>query len=88
MKIEDAKVLKECAIRCCVNEKCNVALMNQEVCYHVYCASNELCMPTLSPNPSTLNQVIMMLVRPVLPDESWEDIIRQESEFFLQTIIL
>lgn len=53
--------------------------MSNDKCFHIDCVSNELCMPTLSSNPDTINNINMMLVRPVLPEDSWGDIIRQEG---------
>lgn len=75
----DVKSLKKCVLDCCVKEECNVAFMTDEKCYHIHCVSNELCMPFLSPNPETFDHVSMILVRPVLLEDSWEDIIRQEG---------
>lgn len=72
-EIEEVKVLKQCILKCCIKEDCNVVFMTDDKCYHISCTSNELCVPTRSPNPDTFDHVSMVLVRPVAPDDSWDD---------------
>lgn len=48
-------------------------------CYHVACASNELCVPTPSVNIESADRVAMVLVQPTDEDE-WEDVLTQQGK--------
>lgn len=80
-EISEVKQLKKCILRCCVNQECNVAFMNDDKCYHIHCNSNELCMPKRPPDPELYNHITMVLVKPILSEESWEDLFRQQGKF-------
>lgn len=63
------KGLKQCVMGCCVLETCNVVFMHDTTCYHIECASNELCLPLFRSENSHLGtHVTMVLVSPVLED--------------------
>lgn len=76
-KVTDVKGSKECVVQCCLNEDCNVVLMQDQDCFHVACVSNELCTPVLSLNSETTNHVSMVLVRPVPGEETWGEVLGQ-----------
>lgn len=80
MEIKDVTKLKGCVIKCCLKDNCNVAFMNIDICYHITCNSNEVCVPTLSLNPEVASGVSMVLVKPADEDDTWEDILEQQGE--------
>lgn len=86
-KVQDVSALKSCVMKCCVDEKCNVALMMDTNCYHVACASNDLCVPTPSGSLESTDRVAMVLVQPT-DEDSWEDVLAQGSDFFKISCII
>lgn len=77
-EIKDIQSEKHCVLACCQKDECNVAFMTAEKCYHITCASNELCMPVLSPKVATRNQFAMVLVRAV-GDDNWENLLSKRG---------
>lgn len=77
--IEGVTDLKPCVLKCCDDEKCNVAFMNNKKCYHIACVSNDLCVPTLHEDPEVGKNVFMILVKPVDEDDSWEEILSSQG---------
>lgn len=71
--------IERCLLKCCAKEKCNVAFIHNDKCYHITCYSNELCLPTLSTNPDAKNNVAMILVKPT-DDDTWEDILQPQEQ--------
>ncbi|KAL3274510.1 hypothetical protein HHI36_015893 [Cryptolaemus montrouzieri] len=71
--------LKSCVLRCCEDEKCNVAFMNDFKCYHIACISNDLCIPTLHEDPAIRKNVFMILVKPIDEEDSWEEILNTQD---------
>lgn len=67
--------INQCAMRCCQNEHCNVALTSDETCYHIACVSDESCFPIPSQKIDASRHVQMVLIRPVSNDETWDDIL-------------
>lgn len=78
-EIKDIQSEKHCVLACCQKDECNVAFMTAEKCYHITCASNELCMPVLSPKVATRNQFAMVLVRAV-GDDNWENLLSKRDQ--------
>lgn len=76
-EIQDTTSLKQCVYKCCISSECNVAFINSDKCYHIVCATSELCTPTLSFNLNATEHVAMVLVRPVLREESWASVVEQ-----------
>ncbi|KAJ0174628.1 hypothetical protein K1T71_009736 [Dendrolimus kikuchii] len=74
------KGLKYCVMSCCLSEICNIVFIVDSRCYHVECVSNDLCMPLLRAGSRKWeSHVSMILVKPVLPNENWSDILDQSS---------
>lgn len=64
-------------MKCCkLQNKCNVAFVHNNTCYHVKCVSNDLCLPSKRPNVTT--QLKMMLVNPVDGD-TWMDALKKSD---------
>ncbi|KAJ8979867.1 hypothetical protein NQ317_016051 [Molorchus minor] len=82
-EIEGVTKLRNCVLKCCMKDNCNVVFMNDEKCYHITCNSNELCIPTFTSNPDTTDHVYMVLVKPT-DEDTWEDIISQQEDSKLQ----
>lgn len=79
--IDGVDALKSCVMKCCIdNAKCNVAFMMDTKCYHVACASNDLCVPTLSTNVESADRVAMVLVQPT-DEDTWEDVLAQQGNY-------
>jgi hypothetical protein len=68
--------VKDCVVRCCRHEQCNVAFMTDDKCYQVTCTTDELCKPVLSPNSDSKEHVFMVLVKPT-GEDSWQDVLSQ-----------
>ncbi|XP_017783427.1 PREDICTED: dyslexia-associated protein KIAA0319-like protein [Nicrophorus vespilloides] len=86
-EINDVKTAKECVYACCVKEECNVAFMTTTKCFHIECASNELCVPVQNPNIDEIDQHIsMVLVRPAPGQESWKDVFEDQAEISTEHI--
>lgn len=49
--------------------------MNDVNCYHIACNSDEFCSPIRSQKEDASKHVSLVLVMPVLPDETWEDVL-------------
>lgn len=77
-EVEGVGALKSCVVKCCVDGKCNVAFMMDAKCYHIACASNELCVPTRSENVESTERVSMVLVQPA-DEETWEDVLEPQG---------
>lgn len=77
-EVDGVTALKSCVLKCCVDSKCNVAFMMDTKCYHVACASNELCVPTPSENVKPADRVAMVLVQPT-DDDTWVDVLGQQG---------
>ncbi|XP_049875638.1 dyslexia-associated protein KIAA0319-like [Pectinophora gossypiella] len=74
------KGLRHCVMGCCLEEVCNVAFIVEDRCYHVECVSDELCLPLPRTNSQKWDShVSMILVKPVLPNENWSDILDQSN---------
>lgn len=79
-EVDGATDMKNCASKCCLENKCNVAFMMDTKCYHVACVSNELCLPTLSDNVEPADRVAMVLVKPT-DEDTWEDVLGQQGNY-------
>ncbi|XP_073962092.1 dyslexia-associated protein KIAA0319 isoform X2 [Choristoneura fumiferana] len=65
---------------CCLVDTCNIVFIYDGRCFHVDCVSDELCLPLLrTGSPKWESHVSMILVKPVLPNENWSDILDQSS---------
>ncbi|XP_068617646.1 dyslexia-associated protein KIAA0319 [Battus philenor] len=76
----DLKGVKQCVMGCCLAESCNIVFTVESRCYHVECVSDELCLPL--PRVGTHkweSHVSMILVKPVLPNENWQEILDQSN---------
>lgn len=74
------KGLRQCVMACCLSDNCNIVFIFDTRCYHVECVSNELCLPLLrAGNRKWESHVSMILVKPVLPNENWSDLIGQSN---------
>ncbi|CAK1586989.1 unnamed protein product [Parnassius mnemosyne] len=77
---KDLKGVRQCVMACCLAESCNIVFIVETKCYHVECVSDELCLPI--PRVGTHkweSHVSMILVKPVLPNENWSDILDQSN---------
>uniref|UniRef100_A0A6B2EFS6 Putative serine-type protease inhibitor n=1 Tax=Phlebotomus kandelakii TaxID=1109342 RepID=A0A6B2EFS6_9DIPT len=73
-----ARTLEECVQMCCDHGAgCNSAFMFNGTCYHVKCASDQLCLP-LRRYPNT-TKLYMVLVNPVSVDQTWQELIKQAN---------
>lgn len=79
-KIDDVHTINQCVMFCCQNEYCNVALMNNFDCYHIACISDEFCLPIPSPKSDAIKHVSLVLVKPVLSDETWWDVLNDNFD--------
>uniref|UniRef100_A0A1B0D665 MANSC domain-containing protein n=1 Tax=Phlebotomus papatasi TaxID=29031 RepID=A0A1B0D665_PHLPP len=72
------KTLDSCVQACCDHGAgCNSAFMFNGTCYHVKCASDQLCLPLRRyPNNTKL---YMVLVNPVSDDQTWMDLLKQAN---------
>ncbi|KAF9805268.1 hypothetical protein SFRURICE_014019 [Spodoptera frugiperda] len=75
------KGLKQCVMECCISESCNIVFIYDQRCFHVECVSDELCLPLQRTGSRKweASHVSMILVKPVLPNENWSDILDQSS---------
>ncbi|XP_059616383.1 dyslexia-associated protein KIAA0319-like protein [Phlebotomus argentipes] len=84
----NVRTLEECVQECCDHGSgCNSAFMFNGTCYHVKCASDQLCLPVRRyPNNTKLH---MVLVNPV-GDQPWLELLKQtypqEFQFPADTI--
>ncbi|XP_026756071.2 dyslexia-associated protein KIAA0319 [Galleria mellonella] len=75
------KGLRQCVMACCLSEICNIVFIVDSRCFHLQCVSDELCLP-LQRTPGNHKwdaHISMILVKPVLPNENWSDILDQSS---------
>lgn len=80
-EINNVANIKVCVRKCCSEDSCNVVFMTNDKCYHIECLKSDLCTPMLSDNAEMMQNIAMVLVNPVLADESWSDFIEFQSEF-------
>ncbi|KAH9633261.1 hypothetical protein HF086_006863 [Spodoptera exigua] len=75
------KGLKQCVMECCMSESCNIVFIYDQRCFHVECVSDELCLPLQRTGSRKweASHVSMILVKPVLPNENWSDILDQSG---------
>lgn len=75
------KGLKQCVMECCLAESCNIVFIYDARCFHIECVSDELCLPLQRTGGRKWesSHVSMILVKPVLPNENWSDILDQSS---------
>ncbi|KAK9743988.1 hypothetical protein QE152_g8208 [Popillia japonica] len=74
------KEKKACVLQCCLKDSCNVVFIVDEKCYHIKCNSNQQCIPMLSPSMENADHVSMVLIKPLLEQESWTDILDEEMQ--------
>ena len=69
---------------CCTRSYCNVALIHDDVCYHIECYQSVSCLPfnvsaisiSITNRPSIYGHVCMILVKPVYEErEYWSDLL-------------
>lgn len=77
-KIRD---LGACVLKCCDDEKCNVAFMNKSKCFLISCFSNEACLPVLHYNVTKRRGLNMVLVRPVDDYDNWEQLLTVQEQY-------
>ncbi|CAH0563661.1 unnamed protein product [Brassicogethes aeneus] len=70
--------LKECVLKCCLKDKCNVAFMSEDKCYHISCYTNEMCAPIPSQKPNSVDRFTMVLVKPT-DDDTWGDVLNPKD---------
>ncbi|CAG9564693.1 unnamed protein product [Danaus chrysippus] len=76
----ELKGLRQCVMGCCLIDTCNIVFIYYSRCFHVECVSNELCLPLPKVASRKWNtHVSMILVKPVLPNENWSDILEQTN---------
>ncbi|CAG4952006.1 unnamed protein product [Colias eurytheme] len=75
----DLKGLKECVMACCLTHICNIVFIVDSRCFHIECASDELCLPLPRNGRKWDSHVSMILVKPVSPNENWSEILSQSS---------
>ncbi|XP_047535299.1 dyslexia-associated protein KIAA0319 isoform X1 [Vanessa atalanta] len=76
----DLKGLRQCVMACCLEDSCNIVFIVESRCFHVECVSDELCLPL--PRVASRkwdSHVSMILVKPVLSNENWSDILDQSN---------
>lgn len=72
----EAPDLQSCVMACCrQNDKCNVAFMFNQTCYHVKCINDEMCLPLKRPT-TVSSDLQMVLVNPIAKEISWPEIIK------------
>ncbi|CAH2043698.1 unnamed protein product, partial [Iphiclides podalirius] len=77
---KDLKGIRQCVIGCCLAETCHIVFTVESRCYHVECVTDELCLPLPRVGAHKWeSRVSMILVKPVLPNESWLDILDQSN---------
>lgn len=79
-RVDDIHTVDHCVLSCCTNDHCNIALMNDEKCYHVACVSSDLCMPIQSPLSDASLHVSLVLVKPVSNEETWWDLLNNADD--------
>ncbi|XP_053610675.1 dyslexia-associated protein KIAA0319 [Plodia interpunctella] len=74
------KGLRQCVMACCLSDTCNIVFIMDSRCYHVECVSDEMCLPLLrTGNHKWNSHFSMILVKPVLPNENWSEILYQSN---------
>ncbi|XP_063227382.1 dyslexia-associated protein KIAA0319-like protein isoform X2 [Bacillus rossius redtenbacheri] len=73
-KRDGVRRLEPCIADCCARDACNVVFMHHSTCYQITCKNNELCVPLYRPEPKFVD-VTMVLVKPVLPSVSWDEVV-------------
>lgn len=73
--------LKNCVLHCCQKSNCNVAFINDNKCYHIECASDDLCVPSVKLSPESAEHLTLILVNPK-GNDSWEEVLRQQGKAF------
>ncbi|XP_013179689.1 PREDICTED: dyslexia-associated protein KIAA0319-like protein [Papilio xuthus] len=77
---KELKGVKQCVMSCCLADSCNIAFIVDSKCYHIECVSDELCLPLTRTGPHKWDShVAMILVKPVLPNENWLEILDQSN---------
>ncbi|XP_050347693.1 dyslexia-associated protein KIAA0319 isoform X2 [Nymphalis io] len=76
----DLKGLRQCVMACCLEDSCNIVFIVESRCFHVECVSDELCLPLPRVGSRKWDtHVSMILVKPVLSNENWSDILDQSN---------
>ncbi|XP_045774500.1 dyslexia-associated protein KIAA0319 [Maniola jurtina] len=76
----DLKGLRQCVMACCLAEACNIVFIVESRCFHVECVSDELCLPLPRVGGRKWDtHVSVILVKPVLSNENWSDILDQSN---------
>lgn len=73
---------KDCIIKCCMKETCNVAFLHNNNCYHLQCTTTEMCLPVYRQDLSGGNSPSMVLVKPVEEGENWSDFLQTDNEMY------
>lgn len=79
-RVDEIQTVNRCVMSCCKSDQCNVALIHDEICYHVACVSSELCMPFPSEIPEAPHHISLILVKPVSTDENWWELLNNAYE--------
>jgi dyslexia-associated protein KIAA0319-like protein len=74
----DSNSILGCTKICCSEQNCNVAMLYNNTCFLIDCVSSAACLPVRR-NFSSVN-LEMVLVRTVKPLETWEEIMRFNSD--------
>lgn len=77
-EVKSVNKLRNCVVKCCTTDKCNVAFMMDEKCFHVACNSDEMCLPKLTSNLESVEHLLMVLVQPT-DEDTWEDLLSQQG---------
>ncbi|CAK1555617.1 unnamed protein product [Leptosia nina] len=75
----ELKGLKQCVMACCLADNCNIVFIVDSRCYHVECVTDELCLPLPRVGHKWHTHVSMILVKPVLANENWSEILEQSN---------
>ncbi|XP_026472813.1 dyslexia-associated protein KIAA0319-like protein [Ctenocephalides felis] len=73
-----SKDIDQCVASCCLADKCHVALQHNTTCYHISCATNQLCLPLYRESQASITK--MVLVNTISDDDyTWKKIIAESN---------
>nr|CAD7608531.1 unnamed protein product [Timema genevievae] len=69
--------IEDCIADCCDDKMCNIIFMHNTDCFKISCYTNEACIPLYRPEAIF---TIMVLVSPLPPADSWEEVVSVPQE--------
>nr|CAD7429431.1 unnamed protein product [Timema monikensis] len=69
--------IEDCIADCCDDKMCNIIFMHNTECFQISCYTNEACIPLYRPEAIF---TIMVLVSPLPPADSWEEVVSVPQE--------